>query len=72
MKQLGTRWQNAAGRDFVDRLNLMGRSGDGFNVSESPFGVTDDGLLDLRGLRVAEKSVLRRVAFGPADFGAAT
>lgn len=72
MKQLGTRWQIAAGKDFVDRLTLMGRSGNGFSVSESPFGVTEDGLLDLRGLRITEKAELRRVAFSHADFGAAS
>lgn len=72
MKQLGTRWQLAAGKDFVDRLTLMGRSGNGFSVSESPFGVTEEGILDLRGLRIAEKAELRRVAFSPADFGAAS
>ena len=72
MKQLVTRWQTAAGKDFVDHLTLMGRSGNGFSVSESPFGLTEGGLLDFRGLRVAEKAQLRRVVFGPADFGAAS
>jgi uncharacterized protein YjbI with pentapeptide repeats len=72
MKQLGTRWQDAAGKDFVDRLTSMGRSGNGFIVSESPFGVLAEGLLDLRGLRLTEKAELRRVTFAPADFGAAS
>lgn len=72
MKQLETRWQDAAGKAFVDRLISMGRSGNGFSVSESPFGVTGDGLLDLRGLRIAEKAELRKIAFSPADFGAAS
>lgn len=72
MKQLGTRWQDAAGKEFVDRLVSMGRSGNGFSVSESPFGVIENELLDLRGLRFAEKAELRRVSFSPADFGAAS
>lgn len=72
MKQFRARWRNAAGNEFVDRLILMGRSGNGFSVSESPFGLTDDGLLDFRGLRVAEKVQLRRVTFAPADFGTAS
>jgi len=72
MKQLGTRWQDAAGKDFVDRLTSMGRSGNGFIVSESPFSVLAEGLLDLRGLRLTEKAELRRVTFAPADFGAAS
>lgn len=72
MKQLETRWQEAAGKEFVDRLKLLGRSGNGFNVSESPFGIVKDGRLDLRGLRFSEKIELRRVAFMPADFGGAS
>ncbi len=71
MKQLVTRWQIAAGKDFVDRLTTMARSGNGFSVTESPFGLTEGGLLDFRGLRVGEKAQLRRVVFGPTDFGAA-
>ena len=72
MKKLDTRWQDAAGKDFVDRLISMGRSGNGYTISESPFGDTEEGILDLRGLRLSEKTRLRRVTFSPADFGSAT
>ncbi len=72
MKQLGTRWQETIGKDFVDRLMSVGRSGNGFNVSESPFGVTANGQLDLRGLCLPERAELRMVNFMPADFGAAS
>lgn len=68
MKDFGPRWQDAAGTDFIDRLISMGRSGSGFSVSESPFGFTESGLLDLRGLRIARRIELRRVTFAPADF----
>ena len=70
MKKLGTRWLETPGKDFVDRLTSLGRSGNGFSVSESPFGVTTNGRLDLRGLRLPEKAELRRINFMPADFGA--
>ena len=70
MKQLGNRWLEAAGKEFVNHLTSVGRSGNGFTVSESPFGVTDRGRLDLRGLLIPEKAELRRITFMPADFGA--
>ncbi|CAN5911157.1 hypothetical protein BH11VER1_BH11VER1_13620 [soil metagenome] len=72
MKQLENRWQEDAGKNFLDRLTLGGRSGNGFSVSESPFGMTTDGRLDLRGLRLAEKTELRKVTFSPSDLGAAS
>lgn len=72
MKHLGTRWQEAAGKDFVDRLVFEGRSGNGLHIAESPFGTVSDGRLDLRGLRLDEKTELRRIVFSPADFGAAS
>ncbi|MEY4484567.1 MAG: hypothetical protein RL693_2019, partial [Verrucomicrobiota bacterium] len=72
MKQLGIRWQDGIGKEFVDSLTLAGRSGNGFSVLESPFGATPQGVLDLRGLRLHEKAELRRVNFAAADFGAAS
>ena len=72
MKRFKTRWQEGGGKEFVDRLVYMGRSGNGFNVLESPFGMTEDGLLDFRGLCLPETAELRRVSFGPADFSASS
>ncbi|MCW1887747.1 pentapeptide repeat-containing protein [Luteolibacter flavescens] len=70
MKHLRTRWQEAAGRDFVDDLVSRGRSGNGLTVMRSPFGETDAGRLDLRGLTLPGSAQLRRIAFAPADLGA--
>lgn len=72
MRRFKTRWQDGDGKQFVDRLVFMGRSGNGFGVSESPFGLTEAGLLDFRGLCLPETAELRRVSFGPADFGSSS
>lgn len=70
MKKLGTRWQEGIGKEFVGRLVTVGRSGNGFSVSESPFGATAQGVLDFRGLQLSQKAELRRVSFAHSDFGA--
>ena len=72
MKHFEARWEVAAGKEFVDHLILMGHSGNGFEVTESPFGVTEDSRLDLRGFRMPGNPQLRRVTFRPTDFGAAS
>jgi fluoroquinolone resistance protein len=72
MKQHIDRWNGGSGREFVHRLVASGRSGNGFSVSESPFGTSECGLLDLRGLRLPEKAELRRVSFAPANFCASS
>lgn len=68
MKRFDSRWREGVGKCFVDALVLQGRSGNGFGVHESPFGTTEGGLLDLRGLEVPSRTQLRRVVFSPADF----
>lgn len=72
MKELEARWQQDAGKEFVERLASAGRSGNGHSVLESPFGATARGALDLRGLRLSERTELRRVSFAPSDFGRAS
>ncbi|MBL7953629.1 MAG: pentapeptide repeat-containing protein [Flavobacteriales bacterium] len=65
------RWKNGIGKEFVDHLLKWGRSGNGLVISESPFGKTNEGLLDLRGLNFDLRMELLRVEFKPADFGKA-
>lgn len=65
------RWKNGIGREFADHLLKWGRSGNGLVISESPFGETEDGLLDFRGLKFGDRIELLRVEFKPADFSKA-
>lgn len=65
------RWKNGVGKEFADHLLKWGRSGNGLVVSESPFGETEEGLLDLRGLNFGQRVELLRVEFKPADLSKA-
>lgn len=63
------RWETEPGRAFVDNLSRLGRSGNGYEIREAPFGVaTETGRLDLRGLILPERTELRRITFRFADF----
>lgn len=67
--ELKKRWSNEPGLAFVENLCRWGRSGNGYEVSESPFGVVEPmGRMDLRGIVLPERTDLRRVTFRPADF----
>ncbi|HRF82549.1 MAG TPA: pentapeptide repeat-containing protein, partial [Flavobacteriales bacterium] len=65
------RWKKGIGKEFADHLLKWGRSGNGLVISESPFGMTEDGLLDFRGLQFGQRVELLRVEFKAADFSKA-
>jgi len=66
---LKMRWESEPGRAFIDMLSRWGRSGNGYEIKESPFGmVADSGLLDVRGLTLPDLTELRRITFRSADF----
>ena len=70
--QLKKRWQSPEANGFARLINQKGRSGNGFEVSESPFGlIAPSGLLDLRGLPLPDRTELRKVLFQDADLSAA-
>jgi fluoroquinolone resistance protein len=70
--ELRKRWNSDAGRSFVEKLIRAGRSGNGYEIRESPFGTLNaTGQLDLRGLALPERTELRRVTCSSADFAAA-
>lgn len=65
---LKKRWETQAGRAFLENLSRLGRSGNGYKIEESPFGVVPEtGRLDLRGLVLPERTELRRVTLQFAD-----
>jgi uncharacterized protein YjbI with pentapeptide repeats len=67
--ELKKRWDTEPGRAFVENLSRLGRSGNGYEIREAPFGtVTETGRLDLRGLLLPERTELRRITFRFADF----
>jgi uncharacterized protein YjbI with pentapeptide repeats len=65
---LKRRWQSEHAQGFLEKLARWGRSGNGYEILESPFGIiTETGLLDVRGLVLPERSDLRRITFKSAD-----
>jgi len=70
--ELKKRWESEPGFGFVEMLERWGRSGNGYEVRESPFGVVPEtGRVDLRGLAFPEATFLidmRRLIFRFADF----
>jgi hypothetical protein len=63
------RWDSEPGRAFVETLSRLGRSGNGHEIREVPFGtVPETGRLDLRGLVLPTRTELRRITFQYADF----
>jgi uncharacterized protein YjbI with pentapeptide repeats len=71
-EQLERRWLSPVAHGFATLISERGRPGNGFVVSESPFGfVSGNGLLDLRCLSLPNKAELRDVAFRNADLSAA-
>lgn len=69
MMDLRKRWSSDSGRDFVEKLTRAGRSGNGYEIRESPFGTLDtSNRLDLRALALPERTELRRIVCSWADF----
>lgn len=68
MKTLESRWGVEEGKRFIDALVYEARSGNGYRIEESPFGRTESGLWDFRGLQVPRETQLRRVSFCPGDY----
>lgn len=67
--ELQKRWNIEPGRTFIDKLSRWGRSGNGYEIQEAPFGVVaKSGELDLRGILLPERTDLRRITFRGADF----
>src|SRR5438876_11763002 len=66
-EDLKKRWDTEPGRAFVENLGRLGRSGNGYEIRTSPFGLIR-GWLDLRGLMVPERTLLRRITFRSAEF----
>jgi len=70
--QLKKRWHCPEANGFAALINQKGRSGNGFEISESPFGsVASSGLLDLRGLSFPDQAELRKIVFRNADISGA-
>ena len=70
--ELKKRWNTDPGCAFVKHLEGLGRSGHGYEIRESPFGVVPEtGRLDLRGFAFPEATFLtdmRRLTFRFTDF----
>lgn len=67
--ELKKRWSTGRALAFVENLCRWGRSGNGYEINESPFGVfPETGRLDFRGLVLPERTDLRRITFRQADF----
>jgi fluoroquinolone resistance protein len=65
---LKKRWQAEPARAFVETLARYGRSGNGYEIQDSPFGfMPETGRLDLRGLVLPERTELRRITFRSTD-----
>jgi len=66
--ELKRRWATEPGHTFIENLCRWGRSGNGFEITESPFGrVAGTGLIDLRSLVLPEHAELRRITLRSAD-----
>jgi fluoroquinolone resistance protein len=66
--ELKKRWDSPEAKEFTALLRQNGRSGNGFDVVESPFGtMASTGLLDLRYLSLSDQTELRKIVFRNAD-----
>jgi len=63
------RWNTTIARKFVEHLSNVGRSGNGLEIDEFPFGsVLQTGRFDLQGLVLPARTELRRINFKSVDF----
>jgi len=57
------RWKADVGLDFVNSLSKRGKSGNGYQVTQSPFGIIrESDLLDVTGLAFAARTEWRRIS----------